>query len=46
MPGSTTLVSRRNSRRYAADAGLLFVAAAFVLPSPGSSSRRWIRRPT
>ena len=32
MPGSTTLVSRRNSRRYAADAGLLFVAAAFVLP--------------
>ncbi|GHH64447.1 carbohydrate ABC transporter permease [Streptomyces umbrinus] len=32
MPGSTTLVSRRNSRRYAADAGLLFAAAAFVLP--------------
>ncbi|MEU9961675.1 carbohydrate ABC transporter permease [Streptomyces sp. NPDC050982] len=32
MPGSTTLVTRRNSRRYAADAGLLFVAAAFVLP--------------
>lgn len=32
MAGSTTLVSRRNSRRYAADAGLLFVAAAFVLP--------------
>jgi multiple sugar transport system permease protein len=32
MPGSTTLVTRRNSRRYAADAGLLFAAAAFVLP--------------
>ncbi|MDQ0949568.1 multiple sugar transport system permease protein [Streptomyces phaeochromogenes] len=32
MPGSTTLVSRRSSRRYAADAGLLFLAAAFVLP--------------
>jgi len=32
MPGSTTLATRRNSRRYAADAGLLFVAAAFVLP--------------
>ncbi|WP_151484175.1 carbohydrate ABC transporter permease [Streptomyces albicerus] len=27
-----TLKSRRNSRRYAADAGLLFAAAAFVLP--------------
>ncbi|MGW3425311.1 carbohydrate ABC transporter permease [Streptomyces phaeochromogenes] len=32
MPGSTTLATRRNSRRYAADAGLLFAAAAFVLP--------------
>ncbi|TRO64579.1 MULTISPECIES: carbohydrate ABC transporter permease [unclassified Streptomyces] len=32
MPGSTTLVSRRSSRRYAADAGLLFLAATFVLP--------------
>ena len=32
MPRSTTLTSRRNSRRYAADAGLLVVAAAFVLP--------------
>lgn len=46
MPGSTTLATRRNSRRYAADAGLLFAAAAFVLPSPGSSSPRWTRRPT
>ncbi|MCZ4506790.1 carbohydrate ABC transporter permease [Streptomyces sp. ActVer] len=32
MAGSTTLVSRRSSRRYAADAGLLLLAAAFVLP--------------
>ncbi|MEV0226625.1 carbohydrate ABC transporter permease [Streptomyces sp. NPDC050704] len=29
---SPTLKSRRNSRRYAADAGLLVVAATFVLP--------------
>jgi multiple sugar transport system permease protein len=31
-PGSTPLAARRNSRRYAADAGLLALAATFVLP--------------
>lgn len=32
-----TLSSRRTTRRLAADAGLLVVAAAFVLPWPGWS---------
>ncbi|MER5218911.1 carbohydrate ABC transporter permease [Streptomyces flaveus] len=32
MPVAPTLKSRRANRRYAADAGLLVVAAAFVLP--------------
>lgn len=35
MPVRTRLRSRRTGRRLAADAGLLVVAAAFVLPWPG-----------